>query len=202
MALNAQVRCTDFPCRDVDHSRHRIPRLDVDPATIRVVLISEGATPAPEDDYYAGGDPLFARTTLQAFREAGIEVGSIDDLLRRGVYPTTAVKCAKTGAGISAATIAACSHLLEAELDQFSNARAYLLMGDVAIKAINAIARRRGLPRPIPAGSTYRIRGGDYRLDGIRLFPSYLQAGPAYFIEASKRRMIAEDIRAAMDLTA
>jgi hypothetical protein len=50
----------------------------------------------------------------------------------------------------------------------------------------------------VPAGPTYRIRGGDFRFRGCRVFPSYLQAGPAFFIEASKRRMIAEDIAAAM----
>jgi hypothetical protein len=34
----------------------------------------------------------------------------------------------------------------------------------------------------------------------MRVFPSYLQAGPSFFIEKSKRRMIAEDISAAMQL--
>ncbi len=33
-----------------------------------------------------------------------------------------------------------------------------------------------------------------------RAFPSYLQAGPSFFIEKSKRRMIAEDIAAALRL--
>jgi hypothetical protein len=33
-----------------------------------------------------------------------------------------------------------------------------------------------------------------------RVFPSYLQAGPSFFIEKSKRRMIAEDIAAALSL--
>jgi hypothetical protein len=33
-----------------------------------------------------------------------------------------------------------------------------------------------------------------------RAFPSYLQAGPSFFIEKSKRRMIAEDIAAALSL--
>jgi len=32
------------------------------------------------------------------------------------------------------------------------------------------------------------------------VFPSYLQAGPSFFIEKSKRRMIAEDIAAALSL--
>lgn len=198
MRLNAEVRCLGFPCDDVDHSRYRVPAVDLDPDRVRIVLISEGAAADPADDYQAPGDPLFLRTTVEAFGDAGLEVSSLADLHRLGIYVTSAVKCAKTGQGISAATITECSRLLEVELAQFTHARAYLLMGDVAIKAITAIARRAGERRPIPAGSTYRIRDGEYRWRGIRLFPSYLQAGPAFHIEQSKRRMIAEDIRAAL----
>ncbi len=73
-------------------------------------------------------------------------------------------------------------------------------MGDVAIRALNTIARRQGEPRVIPAGSTYRLREGEYSLQGRRVFPSYLQAGPSFFIEKSKRRMIADDIRRALSL--
>lgn len=73
-------------------------------------------------------------------------------------------------------------------------------MGDVAIKAVNCIAKRTGEKRVIPTGSTYRIRGEKYTFKGIRVFPSYLQAGPSFFIEKSKRRMIAEDIAAALRL--
>ena len=51
-----------------------------------------------------------------------------------------------------------------------------------------------------PAGSTYKIRGQEYFFRGKRAFPSYLQAGPSFFIEKSKRRMIAEDIAAALRL--
>jgi len=50
----------------------------------------------------------------------------------------------------------------------------------------------------IPAGATYKIRGQPYFFRGSRTFPSYLQAGPSFFIEKSKRRMIAEDIAAAL----
>lgn len=71
-------------------------------------------------------------------------------------------------------------------------------MGDVAIKAVNAIARRQGEPRVIPAGSTYKIRGGNFTYLGMRVFPSYLQAGPSYGIEKSKQRMIAEDLAHAL----
>jgi uracil-DNA glycosylase len=81
----------------------------------------------------------------------------------------------------------------------FPQVKALLLMGDVAIQAVNAIARRAGEARPVPAGSTYKIRGGEFYFRGSRVFPSYLQAGPSFFIEKSKRKMIAEDLRAGLD---
>jgi len=73
-------------------------------------------------------------------------------------------------------------------------------MGNVAIKAVNAIAKRNKEPRPVPAGSTYRIRGGEFFFRGARVLPSYVQAGAAFFVEKSKRRMIAEDIKKAMQI--
>ena len=73
-------------------------------------------------------------------------------------------------------------------------------MGDVAIKAANYIAQRGGQGRAIPAGSTYKIRGREYTFHGAHAFPSYLQAGPAFFVEKSKRQMIAQDIAAALHL--
>jgi uracil-DNA glycosylase len=165
---------------------------------IKVVLISESASAEAEDDYYALGDPLFARTTILAFRDAGFPVHSIDEIIRLGVYLTTAVKCNKMSYGIHRDTICECSRLLEQELNLFPQARAYLLMGDVAIQAMNMIGRRHGIGRIIPAGSTYKIRDSVFMFRDIRVFPSYLQAGPSYFIEASKRQMIAEDIAAAL----
>jgi hypothetical protein len=73
-------------------------------------------------------------------------------------------------------------------------------MGDVAIKAVNYIAKRAGEGRVIPAGSTYKIRGQEYSFRGARAFPSYLHVGPSFGIEKSKQRMIAEDISAALEL--
>ena len=52
----------------------------------------------------------------------------------------------------------------------------------------------------IPAGSTYKVRAVEYTWRGARVFPSYLQAGPSFFIERSKRKVIAEDIAAALSL--
>jgi uracil-DNA glycosylase len=106
------------------------------------------------------------------------------------------------GYGIRRETVVECSRWLERELDPFPNVRAYLLMGDVAIQALNTIARRNGLPRVVPRGPTYRIREGDFTFRGARVFPSYLQAGPSYWIEKSKREMIAQDIAAALAVAA
>jgi uracil-DNA glycosylase len=200
MKPSDSVTCQTFPCADVSHDGFGVPTIDLAPAAISIVLISEAAPARPEDNYYAAGDPLFAHTTVQAFRDAGARVSSIQDILDMGVYLTTAVKCGKTGYGIATETVRECSRLLERELELFSKVRAYLLMGDVAIKAINTLAMRAGERRVIPAGATYKLRGGQYFFRQARAFPSYLQAGPSFFIEKSKRTMIAEDIAAALRL--
>jgi uracil-DNA glycosylase len=119
-------------------------------------------------------------------------------MLDLGVYLTTAVKCGKTTYGIKADTIKRCSLLLEQEFGLFPQVKAFLLMGAVAIRAINYVAQRAGEGRVIPAGSTYKIRGEEYYFRGARAFPSYLQAGPSFFIEKSKRKTIAQDIAGAL----
>jgi len=201
MRINDCVQCKTFPCGDVRHACYHVPDIEIDPATISVILISEAAPENPADYYYAEGDPFFQQTTVTAFSDAGIKVASIRDILDLGVYLTTAVKCGKTGYGIKTSTVNTCSALLEQELALFPNVKAFLLMGDVAIKAVNAIARRAGEGRVIPAGSTYKLRGPAYYFRGRRAFPSYLQAGPSFGIEKTKRAMIAEDISMAMQLT-
>lgn len=200
MQVTKFVGCESFPCADVRHDCHIIPDIDVKPEEISIVMISEAAPANSEDYYYAEGDSLFQQTTVQAFNDAGASVSSIHDILGLGVYLTTAVKCGKTGYGIQTGTIKECSLILEKELALFPNVKVLMLMGDVAIKAVNEIARRAGEGRVIPAGSTYKIRGQEYRFRDKRVFPSYLQAGPSFFIEKSKRRMIAEDIKKALEL--
>jgi hypothetical protein len=200
MKVSECVGCNEFPCSDVRHEGYLIPPVDLNPGHISIVMISEAAPPNPDDYYYADGDPLFESTTVQAFRDAGANVGSIQDILWMGVYLTTCVKCGKISYGIRSGTIEACSRILEAELALFPAVKVFLLMGDVAIKGLNYIAKRQGEGRVIPAGSTYKIRGQAYLYRGAQVFPSYLQAGPSFFIEKSKRRMIAEDINAALRL--
>ena len=119
MLINAHLACNDFPCSDVAHAGHNIPRIDLDPSAVRIVLISECAPTDPRDGYYRSGAPLFEETTVAAFRDAGARVESVDDILALGVYLTTAVKCAKTGYGLRTDTIKSCAGILEQELVQF-----------------------------------------------------------------------------------
>jgi uracil-DNA glycosylase len=198
MQITECVGCKSFPCLDVNHAVYIVPEIDIDPQKVSLVLISEAAPENHGAYYYAPGSPMFQQTTLQAFNFANAEVDSFQDLLDKGIYFTTAVKCGKTGYGIKTATIKECSLILEKELSLFQNVKAFLLMGDVAIKAINYIAIRAGDGRSIPAGSTYKIRGGKFYFRGVRAFPSYLQVGPSFGIEKSKQKMIGEDIAAAL----
>lgn len=194
------IACPKFPCEHVDHTKFQVPDVEVKSESIRVVMIAEAAPVNPDDYFYKPGNPLFQRTTLLAFKDAGIEAANCIELLERGVYLTTAIKCGKTDYVVPTAAINECSNLLERELSLFPNLKLVLLMGDAAVKALNAVARLNKEPRVIPAGSTYKIRSGVFTWRGKRMFPSYLQAGPSFFIEKSKRRMIAEDIKAATSL--
>jgi uracil-DNA glycosylase len=200
MKPTSLIQCIDFLCLDILRASYLIPGVEIDPDVVKILLISEAAPENPADYYYAGGNALFARTTILAFQDAGAKVQSVQDILGLGVYLTTAVKCGKTGYGIATPTIEHCSHLLEKEIALFPNIKVYLLMGDTAIKAINMIAKRNGEPRVIPAGSTYKIRGGEFTFRGAGALPSYVQAGPAFFVEKVKRKMIAEDIRKALQI--
>lgn len=200
MRIDELIACETFPCQDINVDHYVIPEISLDPEKAKLLMISEAAPASRGDYYYAGGEPAFERTTLAAFNEAGIQVESFDQILELGVYLTSAVKCGKTGYGIKSGTIKECSQILGKEISFFPNVKVIMLMGDVAIKALNYIAKRAGEPRVIPAESTYKIRGGRYYFRDMQVFPSYLQVGPSFGIEKSKQRMIAEDISAAMPL--
>ncbi|MRS04112.1 uracil-DNA glycosylase [bacterium] len=202
MYVYESIQCIDFPCVDVKHGNFSIAQNQIDPQKITVFLISEAAPANLLDAYYQGEDALFARTTIQAFRDAGAPVNNMQDVLELGVYCTSAIKCGKTGYGIQTESIKNCCLLLEKEIALFPNLKVFLLMGDVAIKAVNEIAKRNHQARVIPAGATYKIRGGDFYFQGKHAFPSYTQAGPSFFIEKSKRKMIAEDIGKALERVA
>jgi len=200
MRVADQVACPDFPCGDVDHRRHEVPGGRVDPERVRLILVAEAPPAEAADGLFAPGMPFHLETTLDAFQAAGAAATSLNDLAERGIYLTTAVKCAKVGYAVERPTVEACSVLLEAEIGLLPRARVVMLMGDVAIGAFNAIARRRTGKRLIPSGPTWKLRQGEYWFEGKRVFPSYLQTGKSYLIERSKREMIAADLKAALAL--
>jgi len=200
MQLNTSLRCPDFPCLDVNKNLYAVPDIEIEPEKVRVVMVSEAPPQDARDYFYARNSPFYVRTTIQAFNDAGFKVESMEDVLKLGVYVTTAIKCAKTAYSITPQTVDNCSlRILEKEIGLFPKAKIVLLMGDTAIKAMNCIARRNMGKGVIPSGPTWKIRKGKYSYKHLRVIPSYLQTGKSYLIEKSKRKMIAEDIRTALE---
>jgi len=195
-----KISCKTFPCKDIEKCAYQVPHLDFNPDKIKIVMISEVPPIDPKDYFYSSGNPFYMETTKQAFSDAGYPINSINDILNLCVYITTAVKCAKTGTSISTDTIKECSFILEEELKLFPNAKAYLLLGDVAIKSFNYISKRNTNKSTIPNGSTYKLRSQRFYYEGKRVFPSYIITGKNFLIEKSKRKMIAEDIKNAFEL--
>ena len=115
MRVSDCIQCRHFACKGVRHDRNVVPGIILRPEEITVFMVSEAAPPNTNDYYYAKGNPSFQEATVQAFNEAGWQVSSMKDILARGVYVTTAVKCAKTGYTIRPDTVRECSSLLERE---------------------------------------------------------------------------------------
>jgi uracil-DNA glycosylase len=200
MKIDEHIQCPNFPCTDVDKNSYVVPPAEIDVEKIKILMITEAPPNDPADYYFAAGNPFYLQTTVQAFKDAGANVSSMQDILDTGVYITTAIKCGKTAYAISNNTMKNCSRLLEPEIALFPKIRVFMLMGDVAIKIMNNIWKKQTGNRIIPAGSTYKIRAEAYYLGDIRVFPSYTPAGKNFLIEKSKRRMVAEDIREALKL--
>ena len=174
--------------------------VDVDPASIRAVLINEVVPADPAQDFYGSSGEDYLSTTIPLFQQAGLPVSSIREILDLGVYITNAAKCPKTGYAVEKETIDASLPWLEAELALFPNVQVIMLMGDVAKKMVNMIVKKATKKNVIPSGSTYKIRGEQYHWGGIRVMPSYIITGGNLLIEKSKVRMITEDIAAMAEI--
>src|SRR4030043_2223511 len=162
MKISDKIKCINFPCPDIDKNSYVIPSREIDGEKIRVLMITEAPPNDKADYFYSAGNPFYLQTIVQAFRDAGADVSSMQDILDLGVYITTAIKCGKTQYAISPETMKSCSKLLEQEVALFPAARVFMLMGDVAIKMMNDTWKRQTGKRVIPAGSTYKIRGQAY----------------------------------------
>ena len=174
--------------------------IEVDPASIRAVMINEVVPADPAQDFYGASGQEYLSTTIPLFQQAGLVVTSIDDILRMGVYITNAVKTPKTAYAIEKAAIDESLPWLEAELALFPNVQVIMLMGDVAKKMVNVIVRKATKKNVIPSGATYKLRGNSYYDGDIRVIPSYIITGGNLLIEKSKVRMITEDIAAMAEI--
>ncbi len=182
--------------KNMDVRSLRFPDCDVDPGKINVVMISEVPPQNPADDFYSKSkEPDYLRSTLGLFGKAGIDVQSMRDILNLGIYITTAVKSPKTEYTVSTEMIRAHLPLLQAEIELFPNLKCIMLMGDVAKKAVNLLAKAKQKKNIIPSGSTYKIRNDEFYWNAIRVFPSYIITGGNILIEKSKCEMIADDLR-------
>jgi len=200
MKITDQIKCSGYPCTDVAKKGFNLPSPDIDPAKIKLFMITEAPPPNPADYFYASGDPFYLRTTLEAFSQAGAAVKSIKDILNMGVYITSAIKCPKAALTISTDTLNNCAALLEKEVALFPNVKVFFLGGDAAIKMMNGIWKKQTGKRVVPAGATYKIRKQAHYLGEKRVFPNYTPAGKNILIEKGKMGVIVEDLREALKL--
>ena len=197
MKISEKIECVSFPCIDVDIKSHIVPDISLDPEKVQMLMISEAPSVNPHENFYSKNNEAFLQSVFQIFKDAGLEVSSIQEFLDYGIYITTAIKCPKKGLSVSTDTIKTCSLLLEREFDSFPNIKVLMLNGDVAIRVMNYILKRKDGTKVIPAGSTYKIRKEKFYYKTIRVFPSYILTGKNLLIEKSKRRMITEDLQEA-----
>ena len=168
--------------------------VEVNPEIIQTIMINEVVPSCPEEDFYGKPDSAYMSTTIPMFRKAGIEIGSVQDILNNGIYITNAVKAPKTEYAVSKESIEDSLPYLEKELALFPNAKVIMLMGDVAKKAFNMICKKATKKNAVPSISTYKLRNTEIFHKGIRIIPSYIMTGQNILIEKSKFEMASKDI--------
>lgn len=177
-----------------DTQNLRLNDVNIEPETIQAIMINEIVPSCPEDDFYGKPDSAYMSTTIPLFRKAGIEIGSVQDILNSGIYITNAVKTPKTEYAVSKESIEDSLPYLEKELALFPNAKVIMLMGDVAKKAFNMICKKATKKNAVPSISTYKLRNTEIFYNGIRIMPSYIMTGQNILIEKSKFEMASKDI--------
>ena len=182
----------------------QFPDCDIDPAKIKVIMINEVVPKNPDDWFYSeASDPENRRNALGLFEGAGVPVKSMQDILNLGIYITAALKTPKEGPTADPEVIKAQLPLLEAELALFPDCKVIMLMGDVAIKMVNMIAKAQTKKTACQSGPAGRRRHWDneaFYWGGIRVFPSYIMTGKNLLIEPFKRDTITKDIRRMMEI--
>lgn len=174
--------------------------IEVDPLTIKAIMINEVVPADPAQDFYGGADADYLKTTIPLLQGAGAAVASIHDVLQMGIYITNAVKTPKTESTVAKSSIENSLPYLEAEISLFSNLKVIMLMGDVAKKAFNMITKKATKKNAVPAVSTYKLRNSEIYYQGIRVMPSYIMTGGNILIEKSKVTMATEDIAVMLEI--
>ena len=177
-----------------DTQNLRLNDVNIEPETIQAIMINEVVPSCPEDDFYGKPDSAYMSTTIPMFRKAGIEIGSVQDILNNGIYITNAVKTPKSEYAVSKESIEDSLPYLEKELALFPNVKVIMLMGDVAKKAFNMICKKATKKNAVPSISTYKLRNTEIFYNGIRIMPSYIMTGKNILIEKSKFEMASKDI--------
>ncbi len=174
--------------------------IEVDPLTIKAIMINEVVPADPTQDFYGSADADYLKTTIPLLQGAGAAVASIQDVLQMGIYITNAVKTPKTEYTIDKSSIEKSLPYLEAEIALFPNVKVIMLMGDVAKKAFNMITKKATKKNAVPAVSTYKLRNSEIFYQGIRVMPSYIMTGGNILIEKSKVTMATEDIAIMLEI--
>lgn len=168
--------------------------IDLDPQKIQAVMINEVVPSDSRQDFYGQADADYLKTTIPLFQKAGANISTIDNILQMGIYITNAVKTPKSQYTIEKNVIEDHLPYLERELALFPNLKVIMLMGDVAKKAFNMIAKKATKKHVIPSTATYKLRSSEFYYGSIRVIPSYIMTGGNLLIEKSKLQMTTEDI--------
>lgn len=182
------------------HPDIQLNNIELDPLSIHALLINEVVPTDPMQDFYGYADADYLTTTFALFEAAGFPITDVQQLLERGIYITNAVKTPKVSTSISNDELNRSLPYLEKEIALFPNLKVIRLMGDVAKKAFNKIAKKTTGKNAVPAISTYKLRNSVLTYQNIRILPSYIMTGGNLLIEKSKMTMAAEDIARMLDL--
>lgn len=201
--MNVKIRLTEIALQNgILSESMQFPDCEIDPLDITVIMINEVAPRNADDWFYSEApDPENRRNALGLFEGAGIPVKSMRDILDLGIYITAALKTPKAGSAADPEEIKAQLPLLEEEIGLFPNVKVIMLMGDVAIKMVNLIAKaktKKNACQPGAAGRRRHWANEEFYFGGIRVFPSYIMTGKNLLIEPFKRDTIMEDIRRMM----
>lgn len=185
----------------IHDGRIQLPDVTLDTEKITAMMINEVVPVDPYDDFYGTNTrPAYLTTTIPLFQKAGVPVDTAGDILSKGIYLTNAVKEPKTGYAIETSVIETYVPVLEKEIELFPNLKVIMLMGDVAKKAFNMIAKQKTGKNVIPAIATYKLRSSAFFYGSIRVFPSYIMTGGNILIEKSKFEMGSDDIHRMMEI--